>query len=107
MAYTVRHKRELDPNDPVQMDAFNEEYAKACKFLGVERETTLVTFEQGARYLDLSPSTVMRYAWANPPLLDLEKVSGMRRNSVLLTLDSVVEYKLYPRFYDVYTHAKK
>ena len=101
--YTVRKQRKLDPNSVEQMDAFNEEYAEACRKLDVSRETVDVTYEQAGEYLGLSPRTVQRYAYAVPPILDLSHVMVDRgfanlQKQAMVTLDSVVEYKLWPRF---------
>jgi hypothetical protein len=101
--YTTRKQRKLDPDSVEQMDAFNEEYAEACKKLGIPRETMDVTFEQAGEYLGLSPRTVQRYAYAVPPVLDLSHVHvnvGFvnPQKRAMVTLDSVVEYKVWLQF---------
>jgi hypothetical protein len=101
--YTIRKQRKLDPNSVAQMDAFNDEYAEACKKLGVARETMDVTFEQAAEYLELSARTVQRYAYAKPPVLELSYVMVDRgfvnkQKQAMVTLDSVVEYVVWKRF---------
>ena len=101
--YTIRKQRKLDPNCVKQMDAFNEEYAEACKKLGIPREMLDVTFDQAAEYLVVSPRTVQRYAYAVPPVLDLSHVLvdrgfAKKQRQAMVTLDSVVEYKVWKKF---------
>lgn len=88
--YKDRKVRKLDPDDDGQMDAFNEEYSRACEILGVPRTTMLVTWEQAATYLGVSIKTVLRYIYAKPPMLEKERVGS----TSLVVLDSLVEYKL-------------
>ena len=102
--YTVRKQRKLDPDSAEQMDAFNDAYTVACEVLNVPRETMDVTFEQAGEYLGLSARTVQRYAYAVPPVLDLSHVLvevgfAKKQRRAMVTLDSVVEYKIWPRFY--------
>lgn len=110
--YTKRKERKLDPDNTVQMDAFNDEYAEACKMLGIGRETLNVTFEQAAQYLVLSPRTVQRYAYAVPRVLELSHVGvdcGLEclQKRAMVALDSVVEYKVWPRFNKIQTRPRK
>ena len=80
-------KRQFDVNDDSQVDRFNELYAKACKVLGVSREVMEVSFAQASKVLGVTESSVRRWAYANPPQLEL---AGIQYKSRGVTLDSVV-----------------
>ena len=84
--------RHLDPDNADQMDAFNDEYCRACELLGIARDQMLVTVEQAATYLRTSPRTITRYMYAKPAVLDRELVVGILGHKVaMVVLDSAVE----------------
>lgn len=78
-------KKQFDINNDAQVDEFNERYAKACKRLGVPRDTMDVSFEQAAEVLGLSVKSVVRFAYGR----GLE-LSGKPYKGRGVTLDSVV-----------------
>ena len=109
--YTIRKVRSLDPDNAAQMDAFNEEYAKACKELNIPREQMNVTFEQAAEYLRISPATVQRYCYAAPPTLELahdmvDRGFVKKQKAARVTLDSVVESVVWLKFNRLKKEAK-
>jgi hypothetical protein len=81
-------KKVFDVNDDAQVDRFNELYDEACKRLGLRREEVeSVTFAQAAEVLGLTEASVRRYAYANPPKLELGGETYKGRG---VTLDSVI-----------------
>ena len=100
MSWHTRKRKSLNPDSPDQMDAFNEEYSRACRLLEIPREQMQVTSEQAAKYLECSQQTVVRYIYQDPPMFDVVRVRDQgRRYHVELTLDSVVEYRMLTKRY--------
>lgn len=80
-------KKQFSVENDEQMELFNSLYAEACNKLGVSRETMDVSFAQAAVVLGVAETSVRRWAYANPPQLEL---SGERYKLRGVTLDSVV-----------------
>jgi hypothetical protein len=84
-------RRILDVDDDAQMDAFNEECDAVCAKFDITRETEVVSIVQASEYLNLSVASVQRYMCTG--VIDTQ---GTPRR---VTLDAMVQYKLWDRFY--------
>ena len=80
-------KKQLDPKNDVQKNLFNEKYMEVCNMLCISTEITGITFAQAATALGVSEATVKRYAYSNPPSLEL---AGQQYANRGVTIDSVV-----------------